>query len=143
MKTLSKKQVIGLRSGQMVYSVWGQLDNEKEIKWSVRCQFLTGKRKHLEGWLNKANTHLAHHILNGSVGDKFFFKKKHAEAFVEQLKKGFYIDLAWTIYEHHHEMDHLDEVWLGIDRGLGGVVGQYESSIDYDYDKRFDEHSFL
>jgi hypothetical protein len=150
---LSRRQILALRSGQTVYHVWGNTEHDLYVRAShvigKRCRYKSNVRMDLDDihvfqfvrrdrrplnelWsLKRDETHASG--LSGAFGDRYFTQRRQAERFLSDIRAGLYPDLMYWWGDRCRAFDSMDEMFLGIDRGLGGVVepGDHEGS-EYD-----------
>lgn len=142
---ISARKITKLRSGQTVYSLWGQPDPHDKSKFllNVRTHHFIGKRKHnpdaifsdrsinhfrfvrrfkpVPTWSSMwAKDWLCSGTNVGGVA--YFTTLKSAERFVAEMHAGLHPRECNEIWWFHHEMDMLDESMGICDRGLGGYV---------------------
>jgi hypothetical protein len=135
MRLSSEKAMKYLRSGHIVWQVWGHAHqnrfvtpHEERLEVYVRSQVLKGKRRHQEHGRQWGQFG---HLLNGALGGIYFTKKKEAERFAQEIRDGHHMAIVWDMREDADTFDLLDEE-LGIcDRGMG----IYDEHLNYQYDE--------
>lgn len=161
---LSRRQILALRSGQTVYHVWGNTEHDLYVRAShvigKRCRYKSNIRMDLDDihvfqfvrhdrrplnelWsMKRDETHASG--LSGAFGDRYFTQRRQAERFLSDIRACLYPDLMYWWGDRCRAFDSMDEMFLGIDRGLGGVVEPEdpEGSEYDDLDSRVDVEVF-
>lgn len=157
MTTLSRREVLNLRSGQTVHSVYGNKSSDLYVRTVTLC----GKRSHtrpsllgvrdwreykcknqypgpfsMSWWpLAQGDRHSDSRAssVGGALGDRYFTTARAATRFMNELKAGLHPLYLEALDDHMAMCDELDEK-LGIcDRGLG-----YWENRDYAEDLALD-----
>ena len=95
-----------MKSGQMVFTVWGHVLRNGTLDVYVRGQVLKGKPR-AHNFIHKFSK--PRHLINGSVCGRYFKSKRKAEKFCSEIKDGLHIDAVTEMRWHDEECDRLDD----------------------------------